>query len=102
MAKEYSLLQIDLTDDELAAARADAAAASLPLDGVILTPIVAEGIETGQLADQVLMSAQQHLVAMADKIERHGIDDDDVFDVVAKLRILSQYATTRIVPVDPY
>lgn len=102
MAQEYSLLRIDLSDDELAAARADAAAASLPLDGAILTRIVGMGLQEGHLQDEVLMSAQQHLAAMADRIERDGISDVDVVDVIAKLRILSQFATTRLVPVDPY
>lgn len=41
------------------------------------------------------------LIAIAEKLEFRGDDPDVVEEMVNKLRVLSNFATTRLVPVSP-
>lgn len=99
---DYSQLEIRLDADTEARIRAEAEDMALPEDGVVLMAILNIGIQNGTVDPSKLMSAQEHMRAMADRIEADGVRDADVFDIVAKLRILSSFATTELVPVDPY
>lgn len=100
--QEYSQLEIKLDADTEARIKAEAEEMGLPENGVLLMTILEMGIQKGTVDPATLMSAQDHILAMADRIEANGVRDDDVFDIVAKLRILSSFATTQLVPVDPY
>ena len=75
---------------------------SLPLDGTILLRLVDLGIRQGDIDPSSMMSAQEHLSAIAYKIERDGVHENDIPDLVIKLRQISEYATTRLVPMEPY
>lgn len=99
---DYAHLHLTLSIDQLTAAQAEAAATSLPLDGTVLLQFVDLGIKQGDIDPASMMSAQQHLSAIADKLERDGVHENDVPDLIFRLRQLSEYATTRLVPMDPY
>lgn len=49
-----------------------------------------------------MISAREHLAEIADKLERDGVFEDDLPDLIAKIRQLSEYATTRRIPMDPH
>lgn len=99
---DYAHLSLTLSDDQLAAARAEAAVTSLPLDGTILLRLVDLGISQGQIDPASMMSAHEHLSAIADKLERNGVHEDELPDLIVKLRQLSEYATTRLIPMDAF
>lgn len=98
----YANLHLQLSSDQLSAAQAESAATSLPLDGTILLQLVDLGVSQGDIDPASMMSAQQHLSAIADRIERDGVFEEDLPDLIAKIRLLSEYATTRPIPMDPW
>ncbi len=98
---EYAHLEVDLEPEMEAEIKAEAKAMKLPENGVLLMKLLGMGIADGTIDPANLMSAQDLLAAMADKIEQDGVHEDNVFDLVAKLRILSLFATTAPVPVRP-
>lgn len=102
MPGEYSQIEMTLDAETEARIKVEAEEMGLPENGVLLMTILEMGIQKGTVDPNNLMSAQEHMLAMADRIEANGVRDEDVFDIVAKLRILSSYATTQLVPVDPY
>lgn len=99
---DFAHLHLTLSNDQLAAAQAESDATSLPLDGTILLGIVDLGVQQGDIDPAAMMSAQEHLSAIADRLERDGIFESDVPDLIAKLRMLSEFATTRQIPMDPW
>jgi hypothetical protein len=38
---------------------------------------------------------------IADRLERDGVFEEDLPDLIFKLRQLSEYPTTRLIPTDP-
>ena len=99
---DFAELRVTLDDEAARRVRAEAAEMGLPEEGVLMMSLLEASIRNGTVADEGLMSAQEHIGAMADKIEANGVAEDELGDLVAKLRILSLYATTQVVPVDPY
>lgn len=99
---DYAHLRLTLPAAELAAARKESAATSLPLDGTILLQLVDLGIQQGDIDPSAMLSAHEHLQAIANRLERDGVFEEDLPDLIAKIRMLSEYATTRLVPMDPY
>lgn len=95
-------IHLSLSDEQFATAQAESAETSLPLDGIILLRLVDLGVEQGQIDPNGMMRAQEHLSAIADKLERDGVHEDDLPELTIKLRQLSEYATTRPVPMDAF
>lgn len=99
---DYAQLKVQMDSATAEKVKAEAENMGMPEDGVLLMTLLEMGIQDGTVDDANLMSAQEHLVAMADKIEADGVNEADVSNLVAKIRILSAFATTQLVPVDPY
>ncbi len=99
---DYAQLKVQLDSATAEKVKAQAENMGMPEDGVLLMTLLEMGIQDGTVDDTNLMSAQEHLIAMADKIEADGVNEADVSNLVAKIRILSAFATTQLVPVDPY
>lgn len=99
---DYAQLKVQLDSATAEKVKAEAENMGMPEDGVLLMTLLEMGIQDGTVDDANLMSAQEHLIAMADKIEANGMNEADVPNLVAKIRILSAFATTQLVPVDPY
>lgn len=96
---DHAHLHLTLSDDQLAAAKAESAATSLPLDGTILLRLIDLGVSQGKIDPLSMMSAQEHLQSIADKLERDGIHDSDLPDLIAKIRQLSEYASMALMAV---
>lgn len=99
---EYAHLTLQLSAAQLAAARKESAVTSLPLDGTILLRLTGLGVEQGDIDPKLMMSAQEHLQAIVDRLERDGVHEEELPDLIIKLRQLSEYATTRKIPMDPW
>lgn len=99
---DYANLRLTLSMDQLATAKAESAATSLPLDGTVLLHLTDLGVQQGDIDPASMMSAHEHLQAIADRLERDGAFEDDLPDLIIKLRQLSEYATTRKIPMDPF
>lgn len=100
--REFGLLTLQVEPNELKRIEREAERMGLPVDGVIALSLTQEAIESGTINPGALMSAQDHLMRIADEIEENGLSDGDRVDLPAVLRILANFATNMPVPVVPY
>lgn len=87
-------------DSETAAkVRETAEETGLPAEGVLTLAATEKAIANGDLDPSDMLSGQDMLIAIAEKLDEQGKDPEFASQMADKLRALSYYATTHLVPV---
>lgn len=92
-------LQVTLTAKEEQELAEQSKLTSLPEDGLLLLEIMEERVENGLVDPDTMLSGQRLLIAVAEKLEYQGDNPDVRAEAVDALKLMSQFATTRLVPI---
>jgi hypothetical protein len=98
---DREILEIELSEEEHAAVHAEAEALSMPVAGVTLMRLLDMSIKDGDKYGVQLYSAQAHLEIIAeilDALDFEQLTEKDIRDLSVKIKSLSAFATTRLVP----
>lgn len=101
MTDKYVSLDFDMDSETAAKARETAEETGLPVEGVLTLAATEKAIQNGDLDPTDMLSAQDMLIAIAEKLDEHCADPEYVAQMADKLRALSNYSTTHLVPVTP-
>ena len=93
------VLKYKISAKEAEELRLQSALTTLPEDGLYLMNAIDKAIDQGLVNKEEMLSGQDMLLAIAEKLENEGNNPDVVSDIITKLRLMSVYATTRLVPV---
>ncbi len=91
--------QVTLTPKEEQELAEKSKLTSLPEDGILILEIMEERVEQGLVAAETMLSGQKLLITVAEKLEYEGDNPDIRAEVVDALKLMSQFATTRLVPI---
>lgn len=91
--------QVTLTPKEEQELAEKSKITSLPEDGILVLEIMEERVQNGLVDKATMLSGQKLLIAIAEKLEYEGDSPDIRAEVVDALKLMSQFATTRLVPI---
>lgn len=91
--------QVTLTEEEELEVAEKSKITSLPEDGLLVLEIMEERVEHGLVAAETMLSGQKLLIAVAEKLEYEGDSPEVRAEIVDALKLMSQFATTRLVPI---
>lgn len=72
---------------------------SLPVVGLHILDVTDEFVEQGLIKKETMLSGQDLLIALAEKLEYQGDDEKIRSDIVDAIKLMSNYVTTRLVPI---
>lgn len=72
---------------------------SLPEDGLHMLDVMDEAIAKGAVSKGDMLSGQDMLNSIAEKLEYQGDDPEIRRQMVNSIKLMSNYATTRLVPI---
>lgn len=98
-------MSIDLVKVNIRAAEAEelkrqSEITSLPEDGLYLLDAIEKAVKLGTVDADDMISGQDMLIAIAEKLENEGRDPSVLADMINNIRLMSDYATTRLVPIE--
>jgi hypothetical protein len=91
---QITSLKVKMSAKEVEELKLQSALTALPEDGVYLLNAIDKAVEQGEV------SKEDMLIAIAEKLENEGENPSVRDELVNKLRLMSYYATTRLVPVE--
>ncbi|KAB2673630.1 hypothetical protein [Brucella tritici] len=94
------ILKVNISAEEAEELRLQSALTTLPEDGIYLLNVIDEAVSRGTVDKNDMISGQDMLIAIAEKLENEGHNPAVRAELVNKLRLTSYYATTRLVPVE--
>lgn len=97
---EITSLKVKMSAKEVEELKLQSALTTLPEDGVYLLNAIDKAVELGEVDKSEMISGQDMLIAIAEKLEKEGHNPAVRAELVNKLRLTSYYATTRLVPVE--
>lgn len=92
-------VEIEITRERANELEEQSKITSLPVNGLHLLDVLDESIEQGLLKKEQFISGQDMLIALAEKLEYHGDDEQVRSDIVDSIKLMSNYVTTRLVPI---
>lgn len=98
-------MSIDLVKVNISAAEAEelksqSEITSLPEDGLYLLDAIEKAVKLGTVNADDMISGQDMLIAIAEKLENESDNPAVRAELVEKIRLMSDYATTRLVPIE--
>lgn len=93
-------LRVNISVEEAEELRKKSEITSLPEDGIYLLDAIDEAVKKGTVSADDMLSGQDLLIAIAEKLELEGDSADVRAHLIDKLRLMSDYATTRLVPIE--
>jgi hypothetical protein len=100
-ADNYVSFEYELDPETAQKLKETAEECGFPEQGVFMLVSIQRAIENGDLDPATMLSGQDMLNAIAEKLELEGDDPKVVEAMTDKLRALSYFATTHLVPVTP-
>jgi len=94
------ILKVNISAEEAEELKAQSEITSLPEDGIYLLNAIDKAVKLGTVDKNDMISGQDMLIAIAEKLENEGHNPAVRAELVDKLRLTSYYATTRLVPVE--
>lgn len=94
------ILKVNISAEEAEELKLQSALTTLPEDGIYLLNAIDEAVKIGAVDKNDMISGQDMLIAIAEKLENEGHNPAVRAELVDKLRLTSYYATTRLVPVE--
>jgi hypothetical protein len=101
MTDKYVSLEYSLDPDMAEKLAETAKETGMPEQGVFMLVGVERAIQNGDIDPKTMLSGQDMLNAIAEKLELEGDNPKVVEAMTDKLRALSYFATTHLVPVTP-
>lgn len=99
MTDKYVSIEYDMDAETATKAQEAAEEMGMSLEGFLTVSATEQAIRNGDLDPADMLSAQDMLIAIAEKLDEQGNDPAFVSQMADKLRALSYYATTHLVPV---
>ncbi|MEN3145344.1 hypothetical protein ABDF71_25460 [Ochrobactrum sp. WV_118_8] len=93
-------LKVNISAEEAEELRKKSEITSLPEDGIYLMDAIDEAVKKGTVSADDMLSGQDMLIAIAEKLEQEGDNPEVRALMVENLRLMSDYATTRLVPIE--
>ncbi len=97
---EIMALKVNISDEEAKELRKKSELTSLPEDGIYLMDAIDEAVKRGTVNADDMLSGQDLLIAIAEKLENESDNPEVVASLIDKIRLMSDYATTRLVPIE--
>lgn len=97
---QITSLKVKISASEAEELKHQAEITSLPEDGIYLLNAIDKAIELGEVREEDMISGQDMLIAIAEKLESDKSNPEVVADLIGKIRLMSYYATTRLVPIE--
>jgi hypothetical protein len=94
------ILKVNISAEEAEELRLQSALTTLPEDGIYLLNAIDEAVKIGTVDKNDMLSGQDMLIAIAEKLENEGRDPSVLADMIKNIRLMSDYATTRLVPIE--
>lgn len=94
------ILKVNISAEEAEELRLQSALTTLPEDGIYLLNAIDEAVKLGTVDKSDMISGQDMLIAIAEKLETEGRDPSVLADMINTIRLMSYYATTRLVPIE--
>lgn len=96
---QISEFDVTLTEEQETDIKERSVITSLPEDGLLLLEIMEERVENGLVDPATMLSGQKLLIAVAEKLKYEGNNPDVRAEAVDALKLMSQFATMRLVPI---
>lgn len=93
-------LKVNISAEEAEELRKKSEITSLPEDGIYLMDAIDEAVKKGTVSADDMLSGQDLLIAIAEKLELEGDNPEVRALMIENLRLMSDYATTRLVPIE--
>lgn len=93
-------LKVNISAEEAEELRKKSEITSLPEDGIYLMDAIDEAVKKGTVSADDMLSGQDLLIAIAEKFKFEGDNAEVRTLLIEKLRLMSDYATTRLVPIE--
>lgn len=93
-------LKVNISAEDAEELRKKSEITSLPEDGIYLMNAIDEAIKKGTVSADDMISGQDMLIAIAEKLEFEGDNAEVRALMIENLRLMSDYATTRLVPIE--
>ncbi|MEN3142313.1 hypothetical protein ABDF71_09885 [Ochrobactrum sp. WV_118_8] len=97
---QITALKVKISAEEAEELKTQSEITSLPEDGLYLLSAIEKAVSLGTVNADDMISGQDMLIAIAEKLENEGHNPAVRAELVDKLRLTSYYATTRLVPVE--
>lgn len=97
---EIVALKVNISAEEAKELRKKSEITSLPEDGIYLMDAIDEAVKKGTVSADDMISGQDMLIAIAEKLEFEGDNAEVRALMIENLRLMSDYATTRLVPIE--
>ncbi|MCX2696251.1 hypothetical protein [Ochrobactrum chromiisoli] len=94
------LVKVKITDEEAEELKTQSEITSLPEDGLYLLSAIEKAVSLGTVNADDMLSGQDMLIAIAEKLENESDNPAVLAELVEKIRLMSDYATTRLVPIE--
>ena len=94
------LVKVNIGAEEAEELRKKSEITSLPEDGLYLLDAIEKAVSLGKVDADDMLSGQDILIAIAEKLENEGDNPAVRTELVEKIRLMSDYATTRLVPIE--
>jgi len=97
---EIMALKVNFSAEQAEELRKKSEITSLPEDGIYLMDAIDEAVKKGTVSADDMLSGQDLLIAIAEKFEQDGDNAEVRAVLIEKLKLMSDYATTRLVPIE--
>ncbi|SPL65059.1 hypothetical protein [Ochrobactrum soli] len=94
------LVKVNISAEEAEELKLQASLTTLPEDGIYLLNAIDKAVKLGTVDKNDMLSGQDMLIAIAEKLENEGDNPVVRTELVEKIRLMSDYATTRLVPIE--
>jgi hypothetical protein len=97
---QITALKVKISAEEAEDLKSQSEITSLPEDGLYLLSAIEQAVRLGTVNANDMISGQDMLIAIAEKLENEGDNPEVVANLIDKIRLMSDYATTRLVPIE--
>lgn len=94
------LVKVNISAEEAEELKLQASLTTLPEDGIYLLNAIDKAVKLGTVDKNDMLSGQDMLIAIAEKLENEGDNPVVRTELVENIRLMSDYATTRLVPIE--
>lgn len=92
-------VEIEITRERANELEEKSKTTSLPVVGLHILEVTEESVDQGLIEKDTMISGQDMLIALAEKLEYQGDDEVIRSDIVDAIKLMSNYVTTRLVPI---
>lgn len=94
------ILKVNISAEEAEELKLQSALTTLPEDGIYLLNAIDKAMEMGTVDKNDMISGQDMLIAIAEKLENESDNPEVVAELIDKIRLMSDYSTKRLVPIE--